>query len=222
MKPAATDMESPEKLVQVLVVDDHEVLLEGVKKIILRNFERVAVTGVATYNEALAKVHEHAWNLVITDLNINGRGGIDLIEEMLAVRKGMPVLVYTMHEEEELGVRAIKSGAFGFVRKGDPAKSFIDAISQILSGRKFISSSLAQSLVSYIRREDERPAHDTLSAREFQVLLRLAKGASTKEIAGELCLSVKTVSTYRSRILEKLQVKSLAEIVKYSLEHKLL
>ena len=205
----------------ILLVDDHEVVREGIAMVLGRRFSNCRLGHASSNSEAIEQVHQSDWNLVITDLTINGRGGIDLIHEISSACKGLPILVYTMHDEEEYGVRAIISGATGFVRKGAGVKTLLEAVGQLLQGRQFISPELSQKLVTFIRKGKGGPLHEKLSDREYQVLCRIGKGMAIKEIGAELFLSVKTVSTYRARILEKLGLKNLADIVRYCIEHTL-
>ena len=208
-------------VISILIVDDHEVVREGVALVLGRRFSNCIVGHASSYGEAMEQIHQAKWDLVITDLSINGRGGIDLIHEITTLRRDLPVLVFTMHDEQDYGIRAIKNGAAGFVRKGAGVKILMDAVGQVLQGRRFVSADLAQSLMSYIGKKTDGPPHEKLSDREFQVLCRIGRGVAMKEIGAELHLSVKTVSTYRARIFEKLGLKSLAEIVRYCIEHSL-
>jgi DNA-binding NarL/FixJ family response regulator len=208
-------------VISILIVDDHEVVREGVALVLGRRFKDCVVGHASSYGEAMELIHNARWDLVITDLSINGRGGIDLVNEITGLKRGLPVLVFTMHEESDYGIRAIKNGAAGFVRKDSGVKALMEAAVQVLQGKRYVSNELAQSIVSFIGKDEAGPPHLKLSDREFQVLCRIGHGEPMKEIAAELFLSVKTVSTYRARILDKLGMRSLAEIVKYCIEHSL-
>jgi len=205
----------------ILVVDDHEIVRDGVTRIIKADFGEYSPRAVSTYGEAMEAVHEGNLALVIIDLSILGRGGIDLIQEITSINRDLPVLVYSMHDEKDFGLRAIKSGASGYVNKGKPTAELKEAIKQLLNGKRYVSHDLAQNLVSFVRKDTDRPPHERLSTREFQILCRLTAGAQIKEIASELFLSVKTVSTYRARIFAKLDFKSIADMVKYAVDHGL-
>lgn len=207
--------------ISILLVDDHEVVREGVARVLGRRYNNCSLGHASTYERAVEMIHDGNWSLVITDISINGRGGIDIIQEVNSYRKDLPVLVFTMHEEQDYGIRAIKNGAAGYVCKAAGVKTLVEAVDQVLQGRRFVSPDLAQSLVSWVRKDSDGPPHGKLSDREFQVLCRIGRGVAIKEIGAELNLSVKTVSTYRSRVLEKLGLKSLADIVKYCIEHRL-
>jgi DNA-binding NarL/FixJ family response regulator len=210
-----------DKPFSVLLVDDHEVVREGIARVLGRKFTNCKVGNACSYGEAVDAIHANSWDMVITDLSINGRGGIDLIQELIAIRKNLPVLVFSMHDEQDYGIRAIKSGAAGYVRKGAGVSVLLEAIGMVLSGKRYISPELSQSLVSYVTKDTDRPLHEKLSDREFQVLQRIAKGVTLKEIGGELHLSVKTISTYRARILSKLGLTNFAEIMRYCIKHSI-
>ncbi len=202
-------------------MDDHEIVRDGVARIIKSQFGDYQPMTVSTYGEAIDAAHCNNLALVITDLSILGRGGIDLIQEIATINRTLPLLVYSMHDEKEFGLRAIQNGAWGYVQKGSTLAEFTEAIRQVLAGRRYVSAELAQSLVSFVRNDSDRAPHERLSTREFQILCRLAKGVSIKDIGGELFLSVKTVSTYRARIFTKLGVKSIAQMVRYALDRGL-
>jgi two-component system, NarL family, invasion response regulator UvrY len=205
----------------ILVVDDHEIVRDGISRIIKTQFQNYEPKTVSTYGEAIEAMHANHFSLVITDLSILGRGGIDLIQEIAGMRPTLPILVFSMHGEKDYGLRAIKSGAWGYVQKSDGVGELTKAIDHVLAGKRYVSQDLAQSLVSFFRKDTDRPPHDLLSAREFQIACKLANGMSAKAIAGELFLSVKTVSTYRARVFEKLGVGSIADLVRYALDHNL-
>jgi DNA-binding NarL/FixJ family response regulator len=209
------------QLKTVLIVDDHEIVRDGVSRIVESRFPGYHARPVSSYGEAIDVFHSDPPALVITDLSIQGRGGIDLIQEIATTRQNLPILVFSMHGEKDYGLRAIKSGAWGYVQKSDGVKELVNAIEQVLAGKRYVSTDLAQTLVSFFRKDTDRPPHDRLSSREFQIVCKLAKGASIKEIASELFLSVKTVSTYRARIFTKLGIKSIADLVRYALDHDL-
>jgi len=202
----------------VLIVDDHEIVREGLARIIRSEFGDCRPIVVATYGEAMDQAHFGNLALVITDVSIAGRGGIDLIREISRIDPTLPVLVYSAHGEKEFGLRAIRSGAWGYVEKGSTLAELTEAIREVLAGRRYVSTELAQRLASIVRDDSDRPPHERLSTREFQILCRMANGASIKDIGAELCLSAKTVSTYRARIFAKLGVKSIAQMVRYAIE----
>lgn len=209
------------QLKSILIVDDHEIIRDAISRIIEARFPQYRARPVSSYGEAIEIFHNDPLALVITDLSIQGRGGIDLIQEIATTRKDLPILVFSMHGEKDYGLRAIKSGAWGYVQKDESIRELVEAIEQVLAGKRYVSTDFAQTLVSFFKKDADRPPHECLSSREFQIICKLAKGASIKEIACELYLSVKTVSTYRARIFTKLGIKNIADLVRYALEHNL-
>lgn len=203
----------------ILLVDDHEIVREGVTRVIQSRFQEYDIKGVSSCAEAIEAVQNSELALVITDLSMSGRSGTELIAEIAALKPGLPVLVHSMHGAKDHGLRAVREGAWGYVQKSDGIEVLVTAVRQVLAGKRFVGTDLAQSLLSYVRRDADRPPHDQLSGREFQILRKLVAGLSIKEIAGEFFLSVKTVSTYRARIFTKLSVNSIAELVRYALDH---
>ena len=204
-------------------MDDYGVVREGIRHLIKNSLSdrELDVIDASTYGDAIALIHTHNLSLVITDITIRGRGGIDLIQEICRQPEQIPVLVFTDLSEEEFGVRAIRAGASGFVNKADGNELLLEGISKTLQGKRYISPKLADSLVSYVQRNNGTLPHHTLSDREFQVLLKLARGSSIKEISGELFLSIKTISTYRARIFEKMKIHSIADAIRYCIENGL-
>ncbi len=207
---------------RLLVVDAQEIVQRGLVSTFSGGAEGVEIVCASTYDAALRAIHEMDIKLVIVDIAMPGRGGLSFIKDLRSIRRGLPIIVYTMRGEAEFGIRVIKCGAWGFVRKSDSLLILKKAVSEALNGRKYVTPELAQSLMSVFRKDCDRLPHEGLSDREFDVLRRLGHGERMKQIAAELCLSVKTVSTYRARILEKFEMKGLADMVKYCIEHQLL
>ena len=172
--------------------------------------------------EALRLVGSQNWDVAILDLNLPGRGGLELIRELKDAAPQMSILVYTVHPDEQFGVRALRAGADGYVTKDQPASSVIDAIRRIREGKRYIGPGLAESLANYVSGSGRAVSPDLLSDREMQILRALASGQSPTSIAAALNLSVKTVSTYRGRILDKLNLQSNAGLVRFALEHQLI
>lgn len=172
--------------------------------------------------EAIRLVGSQSWDLAILDLNLPGRGGLELIRELKDAAPQMSILVYTVHPDEQFGVRALRAGADGYVTKDQPASSVIDAIRRIREGKRYIGPGLAESLANYVSGSGRAVSPDLLSDREMQILRALASGQSPTSIAAALNLSVKTVSTYRGRILDKLNLQSNAGLVRFALDHQLI
>lgn len=205
----------------VLIADDHEIVRVGLARIIGVEFGGYQPVCVATCDDAVEVARSGDLALAIVELSISGRGGMDLVREISSIERSPPVLVYSVHDESDFGLRAIRNGARGYVQKKSTLAELREAIRELLAGGRYVSKALAQSLASYVRGASDRPSHERLSAREFQILCRLAEGMSIKGIGAELVLSVKTVSTYRARICAKLGVRSIAEMVRYALERGL-
>jgi two-component system, NarL family, invasion response regulator UvrY len=206
---------------RVLVVDDHPIVRDGLKQALARA-DGISVEGEAgSSDEALAAIRRAHWDLVILDVSLPGRSGLDLLRDLRRIRPGVPVLVLSVHTEEEIAVRAIRGGAAGYLRKDCATRELVEAVRVLLDGHKFISAAVAERLAEEIGREVSGPRHTRLSDRELEVVCLVATGKSTKQIASALSVGKSTVSTYRQRIFEKLEVRSNAEITRYALRHGL-
>jgi len=200
-------------MISVLIADDHAILRRGLKQILQDAIPDVTFGEAADSAQAL--LNERPWAILILDINMPGRNGFEVLSE---VRRGfplLPVLVLSSTPEDQIGVRAIKSGASGYLSKQAAGDLLVEAVNGILAGGQFISPLLSHKLVAELRRDDNRPRHETLSAREMQVTKLAFAGRTIKEIAAELSLSVKTISTFRCRVFEKLGVKNDMELSRY-------
>lgn len=204
-----------------LVADDHAVTRCGVKQLLLQQFSNASFGEALNASETLEKVSKQNWDLLLLDLGMPGRGGIDLIKEIKARCPRLPVLVLTMYSEDQYAVRAFKNGASGYLTKESVPEELTKAVRKVLSGGHYVSSSLAEYLALDLGRRADRSPHEFLSDRELEVLRQLAQGKSVTEIAKDLSLSAKTISTYRSRILLKMKMKSTPELMRYSIQHGL-
>lgn len=206
---------------RILIVDDHPIVRDGLKQILAGTQDLVVGGEAASADEALSLVRASDWDLVVLDVSLPGRTGIDLLRDLRRERPRLPVLILSIHPEEELGVRAVKAGASGYLNKECAADDLVRAIQLIVGGSKYISRSLADRLVEEIQRDSNKPPHETLSDREYEVMALIAAGKSMKEVGAALSLSKSTVSTYRRRVFEKLKVQSNADITRYALHHGL-
>lgn len=206
---------------RILIVDDHPIVRDGLKQILARTEDLVVGGEAGNADEALALVRASEWDLVVLDISLPGRTGIDLLRDLRRERPKLPVLILSIHSEEELGVRAVKAGASGYLNKESAAGDLVRAIQLIVSGSKYISRSLADRLIEELQRDSNKLPHETLSDREFEVMALIASGKSMKEVGAALSLSKSTVSTYRRRVFDKLKVQSNAEITRYALHHGL-
>jgi two-component system invasion response regulator UvrY len=208
-------------VIRVLVVDDHEIVREGLKKIISQAPD-ISVTGEASEGgEALQKVEKDEYDVAMLDISLPDMNGLDVLAGIKRRRPELPVLMLSIHPEERYAVRALRAGAAGYLTKESARAELIDAIRQASKGRKYVTSSLAQRLVRELEADRDKPVLETLSDREYNVLCGIAMGNTIKQIASEMFLSPSTVSTYRSRILQKLGAKTNAELTRYAVEHKL-
>jgi two-component system, NarL family, invasion response regulator UvrY len=208
-------------MARVLIADDQPLLRNGLKQL-LNTEPDLEVAGEAEDSEkALEQIGRDCWDIVVLDLSMPGRGGLEVLREIRRSHPNLPVLVLSMHAEERFAVRAIKAGANGYVSKANGASEVVHAIRKILSGRKYVSETLAEALAGALDGDGHRPAHETLSDREFQVMCKIACGRTVSQIAAETSLSVKTISTYRSRVLEKMNMHSNAELTRYAIQQGL-
>ncbi len=207
---------------RVLLIDDHPVVRDGLKSIV-REFSDDAVFGeAATAQDALRLARDERWDLALLDISLRDHSGLEVLKELKQIRPNMPVLILTMHAEEQYARRAYRTGASGYVTKDSPRIELSTAIKKVLSGSRYISPALAELLVSDLGRDLDQPAHELLSDREFEVMRLLGRGKSVTEIATMLAISDKTVSTYRARVLEKMQFSTNADIVRYAIENRLI
>jgi two-component system, NarL family, invasion response regulator UvrY len=204
----------------ILIADDHELLRKGVMRVLADEYPAAHFGEAATTPETLACLAQGPWNLLILDIFMPGRSGLEVLSEVQRAYAALPVLVLSSAPEDQMAIRVMKAGAYGYVNKQTAPEYLIEAVSKVLSGARYISSATAERLAIEIGRRD-RNAHDGLSSREYTVLQYLVAGRSISEIASELALSPKTISTYHIRIWEKLRVKNDVEMVRYVIEHGL-
>ena len=205
---------------RILIVDDFEVVREGVKRI-FENQSNISFGEAGTAAEALRVVNEQDWDVVILDLSLGHRNGLELLKELRQQRPALPVLILTMHSEEQFARRAFRAGAAGYITKGSPRSELIKAVEKVIRGGKYCSESLAENLIIELERGTDRPPHEALSDREFEVMRLIGSGKTVGEIAALLALSDSTISTYRARILEKMGMKTNAELTHYAIQNKL-
>jgi len=207
---------------KILLIDDHEVVRAGVKRIFDKHPQGAILFGEAsTAGEALDLVRTQDWDAVVLDLSLGGRDGLEVLKELKQIRPRLPVLILSMYSEELFARRAFKAGASGYIRKDIPRSELIAAINKVVGGGTYVSPTLAEELVVDLRRGPERPPHELLSDREFEVMRLIALGKTVSEIADILFLSVGTISTYRMRILEKMEIRTNADIIRYAIQNRL-
>lgn len=208
-------------MIKILIADDHAIVREGLKQIVAETPDMVVADEASSGHEVLDKVRSNEYTVVVLDISMPGGDGLNILKQIKKEKLKLPVLVLSVHPEEQYAVRVLKAGAAGYLTKESAPGELISAIRRVSSGRKYVSSLLAEKLAFDLQSEGETSRHETLSDREFQVMCMIASGKRVKDIGEELCLSVKTISTYRSRILEKMRMKNSAELTHYALKHGL-
>jgi two-component system invasion response regulator UvrY len=203
---------------RILLVDDHAMVREGVRRILVDELAAAVFGHAATAVEAVDQVRRAPWDVILLDLSLPGRGGLETLKDIHEQRPGVPVVVMTMHSAEQYATRAFRAGAAGFVNKGSSPEELVAAVRKVLTGGKYVSAEAAEYLAGGLGPGSERPLHESLSDRELQVLRMLAAGKTVKQVGEELSLSAKTVSTYRTRVLEKLRLRTTAQLVRYAVD----
>src|SRR5882762_9888483 len=206
---------------KILIIDDHEIVRDGLKRIVNEQSENIIFGEASAAPEALRLVVEQDWDIVVLDLSLGGRNGLEVLKELKQIRPGLPVLILSMHSEEQYARRAFKAGAAGYITKDSSRAELVTAINKVAQGGRYVSHALAEVLVIDLERGSDRPPHETLSDREFEVMRLIASGKTVGEIAALLSLSDKTISTYRARILEKMGMKTKAELTRYAIKNNL-
>jgi DNA-binding NarL/FixJ family response regulator len=208
-------------LIKILIADDHVIVRKGLKHILSETSDMVVTGEAGEGQETLNKVYENDYDMVLLDISMPGRGGLEVLAEIKKNKPDLPVLILSMHPEEQYAVRALRTGASGYLTKKSAPEELIKAIRKVSRGGKYVTASLAERLVYEIKIDVEKPRHESLSNREFQIFCMIASGKTPKQISEELSLSVKTISTYRCRILNKMNVKNNAGLTYYAIQNSL-
>lgn len=208
-------------MIEILIADDHTLVRKGLKQILLESREIEKVDEAGDGKETINKVSQKKYDLVLLDISLPGRSGIDVLKQIKAIKPKLPVLILSMHPEEQYAVRSLRAGAAGYLTKESAPDELIDAIRRIVHGGKYITPSLAEKLAGQIGPDMEKPLHEVLSDREYQVMCMIASGDTVKGIAEALDLSVKTISTHRARILKKMHMDNNAQLTHYAIKHGL-
>ena len=206
---------------RILIADDHGIVRKGLRETLEEELGRMTFGEAENGREVLEQVYKQEWDLVLLDINMEGRSGLEVLQDIHKTRPTLPVLILSMYPEEEFAVRALKQGAAGYISKRRASEELVGAVKKVLAGGRYISAAVAERLAADLQRESEKPLHESLSNREFQLLRLIATGKSLKESAGELSISVKTVGTYHTRLLEKMGMGSDIELTRYALANKL-
>ncbi len=208
-------------MIKILIADDHAIVRQGLRQTVAEESDMLVAGEAQNAHETLKLVREGEWDVVVLDITMPGRSGLDLLIELKHERPNIPVLILSMHSEEQFAVRALKARASGYITKQSAPKELVKAIRKVHRGGKYVSPSLAEALAFELGDDDGKIAHEKLSDREYQVLRMIAAGRTPKEIAAELNLSEKTVGTYRTRVMEKMNMKRNAELIRYAVENHL-
>lgn len=209
-------------MLRILIADDHEVVRQGLERILRKEYPSAHIEAVTDGQDMLIKVLKEEWDLVISDLSMPSKTGLEALAEIKQHSPKLPVLILTMHPEEQYAMRALKAGASGYLTKGMESAELITASRRALMGRKYITPSLAEKLSEYVNSPNAEHPHEALSARELEVLKMLATGKSLVEIGNSMAITPATVSTYRARILSKMNLDNNAALVRYALDHQLI
>lgn len=204
-----------------LIADDHAIVRKGLAQILCDEFPNAQVKEVMNSNQVLEETRKEPWDVILLDISMPGRNGIETLKQLRAEGVKAPILMLSMHPEDQYGVRVLKAGASGFLSKDSATDELLTAVHRVLSGRKYISASVAEKLAESVGGEVDKEAHETLSDREMQVLQLIASGKTVSEIGEDLSLSVNTISTYRTRLLEKLSLNNNAELTRYAIDNGL-
>jgi DNA-binding NarL/FixJ family response regulator len=206
---------------KILIADDHAIVRRGLRHILAEEFSRLEVGEARNAQEALRLARERTWDIIVLDISMPGRSGVEVLKELKQVCPKTPVLILTGHPEEQYAIRVLRAGAAGYMNKETTPDHLIAAVRKVRGGGRYISAALAELLAVSLGGDSARMPHEDLSDREYQVLCMIASGKTVGQIAGELVLSVKTISTYRARVLEKMGMKTSAELTHYAIRNNL-
>lgn len=208
-------------MIKIFIADDHAIVRKGLKQIISETPDMIVSEEADNGLEALDKISENNYDVILLDISMPGKNGLEILRLVKRKKPKLPVLMLSVHPEEQYAIRSLRAGASGYLTKESAPDELIAAIRKISKGGKFVNASLAEKLISELEIYVEKPSHEMLSDREYQVMCMSAMGKTLKEIAQELSLSIQTVSTYRTRILEKMKMNSIAEVIRYAVKHEL-
>ena len=209
-------------MIKILVADDHAIVREGLKQIVAEESDMIVAGEAPNATELFTFINNESWDIIVLDINMPGKSGLEALKEIKIQHPKIPVLILSMFGEDQYGIRAIKAGASGYLKKVSAPNELVSAIRKIVNGGKYINPSLAEKLADIVDKRSSELPHDYLSDREYQIMCSIASGKSAEEIAGELALSIHTIYTYRNRILEKMSLKSNVELTQYAIQNKLI
>ena len=208
-------------MTRILLVDDHPIVRQGIKQVLAGAFEPALVGEAANAEEGLNEVRSTEWDVMVLDLTLPGLSGLDLLKDLRRERPALPVLVLSMHPADQFARRALNAGASGYLTKDSAPTELVKAVSELMAGRRYMNAAVVEELVTRQQPEHAARPHEVLSDREYQVLRMIASGLTVSQVAARLSLSVKTISTYRARVLDKMNMKTTAELMHYGIQHGL-
>jgi DNA-binding NarL/FixJ family response regulator len=209
-------------MIKILIADDHAIVREGLKQIVSQEKDIRVAAEAADASELMSLLQQDTYDIIILDINMPGKSGLEALKQIRSDYADLPVLILSMYNEDQYGLRALKAGASGYLKKGSAPEELVIAIRRIVSGRKYISQYLAEKMADSLQEKQNLLPHELLSDREYQVMCLIASGKSVDDIAGILTISAHTVYSYRNRILEKLHLKTNVELTQYTLQNKLI
>jgi DNA-binding NarL/FixJ family response regulator len=209
-------------MIRILIADDHAIVREGLERILQKEFPSALIELVANGEELLKRVIKSKWDVVVSDLSMPGKSGLEALEEIKQIQPKLPILILTIYPEEYYALRVLKAGAAGYLNKDMASQELVNAVHRVLSGKKYITSSIAEKLVGQFDPDSNKFQHELLTTREFEVLKLIGHGKSIAEIADALSITPSTVSTFRARILAKMNLKTNAELILYTINNKIL
>jgi two-component system invasion response regulator UvrY len=209
-------------MIRILIADDHTIVREGLKQILAETSDIVVSAEASTGQDVLRKVRAQNFDLILLDISLPGISGLDVLKQIKSLKPGLPVLILSMYPEEQYAVRTLRAGASGYLTKESASSELIRAIREVALGKKYITMSLAEKIALSWDTQMTKPLHEALSDREYQVLCLIASGKTVKEVSRLLSLSVKTVSTHRSRILKKMDMRNNSQLTHYAIKHNLI
>jgi DNA-binding NarL/FixJ family response regulator len=210
------------KKIKILIADDHPIVRAGIKQILADTPDMIAADEAGNGQEVLQLIGKKEYDVILLDISMPGRSGLEILKDLKTEKPKIPVLILSIYPEEQYAIRALRAGAAGYLTKSSAPNELVAAIRKISGGGRYITADLAEKLAAYLTMDLGKPLHEKLSDREYQVMLQIAAGKTVTEIAGDLCLSVKTISTYRTHILEKMCLKNNSEIARYAMQNNLL
>ncbi len=208
--------------IKIIIADDHAIVREGLKQIVAEEKDMLVCGEAENASGLMELLNKEQWSIVVLDINMPGKSGLEALKDIKQIYPNLPVLILSMFSEDQYGLRAIKAGASGYLKKVSAPTELVIAIRKIVSGRKYINASLAEKLAENLGSGNNIFLHDKLSDREYQIMCNIALGKSAEEIAEELSLSINTIYTYRNRIFEKMSMKSNVELTQYAVQNKLI